>query len=136
MSLTPAQRRFLQEKHFAVLGTVNASGTPQLSIMWYLLDGDEIVFNTRAGRVKHANLERDPRVSLLVYGEDGYTYLRVDGRVRTITDPAAAQADIRRLALRYWEDEERVEQAMRETFGIQRRVSYRLPTTRVHEHRD
>jgi PPOX class probable F420-dependent enzyme len=133
MPLTPEQRAFLEAKRFAVLGTINPSGSPQLTIMWYLLDGDEIVFNTRAGRAKDGNLRRDPRVSLLVYAEDGYTYVRIDGRVRTITDQKVAHEDIRRLALRYYGDPARVEQAMRESFGTQERISYRLPTTRVTE---
>ena len=136
MPLTPAQRRFLEAKHFAVLGTVNPSGSPHLTIMWYLLDGDEIVFNTRAGRAKHTNLDRDARVSLLVYGEDGYRYIRIDGKVRAVTDPPTAQTDIRRLASRYYEDEARVERAVRENFSTQERVSYRLPTTRVYDYLD
>ena len=133
MALTAEQRKFLEAKRFAVLGTVNPSGSPHMTVMWYLLDAEEIVFNTRAGRVKDRNLRRDPRVSLLVYSDDGYSYLRVDGRVRTITDQATAQNDIRRLALRYYGDEARVERAMRETFGKQERISYRLPTTHVSE---
>lgn len=135
MTFTPEQRAFLDAKRFAVLGTVNRSGSPHLSVMWYLLDGDEVLFNTRAGRTKHGNLIRDQRVSLLVLREDGYGYLRIDGRVRTITDPATTQADIRRLAARYYEDEARVERTMRESFGMQERVSYRLPATRVYEYR-
>jgi PPOX class probable F420-dependent enzyme len=131
MALTAEQRTFLEAKRFAVLSTVNPSGSPHLTVMWYLLDGDEIVFNTRAGRVKDRNLRRDSRVSLLVCSDDGYKYVRIDGRVRTITDQALAQEDIRRLALRYYGDEARVERAMRETFGTQERISYRLPTTRV-----
>ena len=131
MPLTAEQRTFLEAKRFAVLGTINKSGSPHMTVMWYLLDGEEIVFNTRAGRVKDRNLKRDPRVSLLVYSDDGYSYLRIDGRVRTITDQATAQNDIRRLALRYYGDESRVERAMRESFGTQERISYRLPTTRV-----
>ena len=134
MALTPAQRKFLEEKRFAVLGTTNPSGSPQLTVMWYVLDGDEIVFNTRAGRAKDTNLQRDPRVSLLVMADDGYRYLRIDGKVRTITDQPIAQNDIRRLATRYYEDPARVEKAMRETFGKQERISYRLPTTRVEDH--
>lgn len=136
MPLTPAQRRFLEAKHFAVLGTVDRSGSPHLTIMWYLLDGEEILFNTKAGRAKHSNLARDPRASLLVYGDDGYRYIRIDGRVRAVTDAAAAQADIRRLASRYYADEARVERAVRETFGKEERVSYRLPTTRVYDYLD
>jgi PPOX class probable F420-dependent enzyme len=135
MALTDEQRRFLEGKRFAVLGTTSASGAPHLTIMWYLLDGDEMLFNTAAGRSKEFNLERDPRVSLLVYGEGGYEYLRVDGAVTTITDHATTQNDIRRLASRYYADEARVERAMRESFGKQKRISYRLPVTRVYDYR-
>ena len=135
MSLTPEQRAFLEAKRFAVLGTTNASGSPHLTIMWYLLEGDEVLFNTAAGRTKESNLQRDPRVSLLVYAEDGYSYLRIDGSVRITTDQQTTQADIRRLASRYYQDEARVEKAVRDNFGTQQRISYRLPTTRVSEHR-
>lgn len=134
MALTAEQRAFLEARHFAVLGTVNLSGSPHLTIMWYLLDGDEIVFNTKAGRAKDINLQRDPRVSILVIADDPYRYLRIDGRVRTITDQATTQNDIRRIAMRYYEDPARVEKAMRDNFGKQQRISYRVPTTRVTDH--
>ncbi len=135
MPLTQEQRAFLDEKHFAVLGTSNASGSPHLTVMWYLLDGDEIVFNTAAGRAKERNLQRDPRVSLLVYADNGYAYIRVDGSVRIATDHETTQRDIRRLASRYYADEARVEKAVQENFGKQQRISYRLPTTRVYDYR-
>ena len=132
MALSDAQRVFLEAKRFAVLGTTNASGSPHLTVMWYLLDGDEILFNTRAGRQKERNLTRDPRVSFLVYDEaDPYRYLRIDGRVSEVRDPERTQSDIRRIAMRYYGDAARVERAMRDSFGTQERVSYLLPTTRV-----
>lgn len=134
MALTDEQRMFLEAPHFSVLGTVNANGSSHLTIMWYLLEGDEIVFNTKAGRKKDTNLDRDPRVSLLVYDEVGYKYVRIDGRVSTITDPAIAQADIRRLAERYQRDPAAVESAVAR-FRTEERISYRLPTTRVYDHR-
>lgn len=133
MALTAEQRAFLDEQHFAVLGTTNASGTPHLTIMWYLLDGDDIVFNTKAGRAKESNIERDPRVSLLVYAEDGYKYMRIDGRVTTITDPNIAHRDIARLAVRYT-GEEKAKAAIAR-FNSEERISYRLPTTRVYDYR-
>jgi PPOX class probable F420-dependent enzyme len=93
MALTDDQRRFLEERHFSVLGTINQFGAPHLTVMWYLLDGDEIVFNTKAGRRKDSNLTRDPRVSLLVYdASNGYKYLRIDGKVRIITDPRSRRS--------------------------------------------
>jgi PPOX class probable F420-dependent enzyme len=133
MALTDDQRRFLEGKHFSVLGTVTSSGAPHLTVMWYLVDGDEIVFNTKAGRVKEANLARDARVSLLVYDDSGYKYLRIDGRVRTIADPDVAQRDIARLAVRY-HGEERAKSAIAR-FSHEERISYRLPTTRVYDYR-
>ena len=136
MVLTPEQRAFLEELHFAVLGTVSASGAPHLTVMWYVLDGDEIMFNTVATRAKASNLDRDARVSLLVYDATGYRYLRIDGRVRRNDDPKVGQADIRRLALRYYGgDEARVERAVRDRWSREQRVSYRLPTTRVYDYR-
>jgi PPOX class probable F420-dependent enzyme len=134
MALTPEQRAFLEERHFAVLGTTNASGSPHLTIMWYMLDGDDIVFNTKAGRAKESNLARDSRVSLLVYAEDGYQYMRIDGRVTTITDPQIAHRDIARLAVRY-DGEEKAKAAIAR-FNSEERISYRLPTTRVYDYRD
>jgi PPOX class probable F420-dependent enzyme len=136
MALTGEQRAFLEAKRFAVLGTVNASGSPHLTIMWYLLDGDDILFNTKVGRAKETNLDRDPRVSLLVYDESGYKYIRIDGRVRRIDDAEVGQADIRRLGLRYYDgDEARVARAVAR-WSKEARVSYHLPTTRVYDYRD
>ena len=137
MALTDEQRRFLDAPHFAVLGTTNASGSPHLTVMWYVLDGDVIMFNTVVGRAKTTNLDRDPRVSLLVYDEaSSYRYMRIDGRVRRIDDPAVGQRDIQRLALRYYGgDTARVERAVRDRWSKERRVSYHLPLTRVYDYR-
>jgi PPOX class probable F420-dependent enzyme len=133
MALTAAQRQFLEGRHFSVLGTITRSGAPHLTVMWYLLDGDEIVFNTKAGRAKESNLARDPRVSLLVYDDSGYRYLRIDGRVRIIADPEIAHRDIARLAVRY-HGEERAKSAIAR-FTTEQRISYRLPTTRAYDYR-
>ena len=80
--LSPAQRAFLQEKRFAVVGTRNPDGSPHLAVMWYLLDGDDIVVNSAQGRIKDRNLAADPRMSVLV--EDGYRWIRIDGRATTM----------------------------------------------------
>ena len=134
MALTPEQRTFLEERHFAVLATTNASGSPHLTVMWYFLDGDEIVFNTKAGRTKESNLERDPRVSLLVYADGGYRYMRIDGRVTAITDQEVTRRDIARMAVRYDGEEEAKVAIAR--FNTETRISYRLPTTRLYDYRD
>ncbi len=132
MTLEPWQRAFLEEKRYAVLGTKNPSGLPHLTAMWYLLEGDEILLNTAEGRAKPRNIAADPRVSFIVVDPSGYPFVRIDGRVRTIDDQRTTQADIRRIAQRYYEDESRTERAMLENFSKQHRISYRLPIQRVY----
>jgi PPOX class probable F420-dependent enzyme len=127
--LNARQREFLEEKRFAVVSTINPDGSPHQAVMWYLLDGDAIVLNSKEGRVKDRNLARDPRLSLVV--EDGYRWIRVDGTVRADDDRSVAQADIRRIAARYYDDQARVDEAMRTLFGKQHRISYRMTVTRV-----
>ncbi len=129
LELTPAQRQFLDEKRFAVVGSKNPDGSPHLAVMWYLLDGDDIVVNSAQGRIKDRNLASDPRMSVLV--EDGYRWIRVDGRAAIQHDQTIAHADIRRLAARYYEDEQKVEEGMKNNFSKQHRITYRLPVRRV-----
>jgi PPOX class probable F420-dependent enzyme len=127
--LTTEQRKFLEEKRFAVVGTRNPDGSPHLAVMWYLVDRDDIVVNSAQGRIKDRNLAADPRMSVLV--EDGYRWLRVNGRAQIEHDQAIAHADIRRLAARYYEDERKVEEAVRNNFSKQHRITYRVPIRRV-----
>ena len=88
------------------------------------------MFNTVAGRRKPDNLTRDPRASLIV--PDGYRFVRVDGTVRANDDQTAAQADIRKLAYRYYQSEERVQRSVAATWAKQHRITYRMPALRVY----
>lgn len=128
--LTQAERDFLAEPRFAVLGTTNHNGSAHLTVMWYALEGDEIMFNTAAGRRKPDNLARDPRASLIV--PDGYRFVRVEGTVRADDDQMVAQADIRRLASRYYQNDDRVQRSVNATWAKQHRISYRMPIRRVY----
>jgi len=127
--INPAQRKFLEERHFAVVGTTNPDGSPHLAVMWYLLDGDDIIVNSAQGRIKDRNLARDPRMSLVV--EDEYRWIRIDGRARIEHDQKITHEDIRRLASRYYQDERKVTEAIRNNFSKQHRITYRLPLQRI-----
>ena len=129
--LTDAMRAFLDERRFAVLATINADGTPQLTVMWYELRGDTIVMNTKRGRKKDRNLTRDPRASLCV--EDGFRYLTLEGVIEIVEDPATAQADIAALARRYHDPDE-AERMAREVFTPQERVTLLLHIERADVH--
>jgi len=128
--LSEKARAFLNEKRFAVLATLNADGTVQQTTMWYLLDGDTIVMNTKAGRVKDRNLRRDPRISICL--EDDYHYLTISGTVELIEDQAIAQHDIKRLAIRYHGEEQAATQVA-EQFAKEQRVTIHLKPERIIE---
>jgi PPOX class probable F420-dependent enzyme len=130
-TLSARASAFLNEKRFAVLATLNQDGTAQQTTMWYLLDGDTILMNTKAGRLKEHNLRRDPRISICV--EDGYNYVTISGRVELIDDPEITQRDIHRLSARYHSEEHAAKQ-MAEHFSKERRVTLRLKLDRVQEY--
>jgi PPOX class probable F420-dependent enzyme len=98
-ALSDKAQAFLNEKRFAVLATINKDGTPQQTVMWYELQGDEIMMNTAQGRLKDRNLARDPRISICI--EDGQRFVTLRGAVMLNHDVETAQADIKRLAARY-----------------------------------
>lgn len=129
-TLSDKARTFLEEVRFCVLATTNRDGTAQLTVMWYALDGDEILMNTAAGRIKEANMRRDPRIAICI--EDDYNYLSISGIASLIDDQQTAQADIHRLAIRY-RGPERAAEMMRETFGNEQRITIRMRISHVME---
>ncbi|MDQ6796842.1 MAG: PPOX class F420-dependent oxidoreductase [Actinomycetota bacterium] len=86
------------------LVTVNPDGTPQVSIVWVGLDGDEIVVGHLGQGQKIRNIERDPRVTLSIEAEGRNEmgldkYLIVHGNAR-VTDGGAPEL-LQRLAVVY-----------------------------------
>jgi PPOX class probable F420-dependent enzyme len=126
--LTPDVRAFLDEPRYAVIATINESGAPQLTAIWYELQGNEVMMNTAAGRLKHHNLQRDPRLTLCIV--DGERYVSLYGRAILIDDQAQAQADDLRLAIRYDGPEQAEQRAP--TIAVQHRLTIRMAITHVH----
>jgi PPOX class probable F420-dependent enzyme len=70
------------------LSTVRADGRPHLAPVWFVLDGDDLVFNTGKDTVKGRNLARDPRVSLCVDDErPPYAFVVCEGTATISEDP-------------------------------------------------
>src|SRR5438552_10461857 len=88
----------MQKPAFAQLATLNADGSPHVTPVWVDFDGTHVLVNTARGRVKHRNLERNPRVALsIAEPENPYRDLGIQGRVTEMTD-AGADAQIDRMA--------------------------------------
>jgi PPOX class probable F420-dependent enzyme len=93
VELSESTVRLLDGRNYAVLATVNPDGSPQTSVVWVGRDGADLLFSTVAGRVKHRNMVRDPRVSLTVIDSaDPENYVELRGRV-TITPDVGRQLD-------------------------------------------
>jgi PPOX class probable F420-dependent enzyme len=94
MILNDTVRQTLTAGHLAHLVTLNNDGSPQVSIVWVGLDGDEIVCGHLTIHLyqKLKNIQRDARVvlSMVTGGKtDGLdNYLVINGRAR-ITEGGA-----------------------------------------------
>ena len=99
-ALTEKQRQFLAENPLVgVATTLRQDGSPHSTVVWVDANGG-ISFNPAMGRAKPRNLERDPRVSLLVVDpQNSYRWVSVSGRAELTLDGADAQID--KLAKKY-----------------------------------
>lgn len=98
--LPEAVLAILDAPEFATLATTEPDGQPQLSVVWFARDGDDLLISTVRGRRKYLNLMRDPRATVLVYPKaNPYTYVEVRGSV-TMTDEGGREL-IDRLNMEY-----------------------------------
>ena len=99
-SLPDDAKALFDAPEFATIATIQPDGRPQLSVVWIERDGDELLVSTIKGRQKHANLTKDPRVTVLVFPKDSpYSYVEVRGTA-TMTDDGGPEL-IDRLAHQY-----------------------------------
>ena len=70
VAIPASARALLQSGQLAHLVTTNPDGSPQISIVWVGLDGDEIVLAHLGAGQKIKNIERDPRVALSIEGTE------------------------------------------------------------------
>jgi hypothetical protein len=66
MQLSEEVRAALTSGHLAHLVTIEPDGSPQVTVVWVGLEGDEILTGHFTLRRKVANMKRDPRVVLSV----------------------------------------------------------------------
>jgi PPOX class probable F420-dependent enzyme len=99
--LTNGQASFLHdEPHVGVVATLREDGTAHQTVVWVDWDGEHVVLNLNTWRNKLGELERDPRVSLLVLDrDDPYRWLAVDGRVVETTKEGAYEHIVRQAGI-------------------------------------
>ena len=72
----------------AKVATSLPDGQPHVMPVWFVLDGEELVFTTWGDSVKGRNLRRDPRAAVVVDDQVApYGFVHIRGRVTLSDDP-------------------------------------------------
>ena len=84
------------------LAYLAASGHPLVAPVWFVVEGDSLVFNTGSQTAKGRALVRDPRASLCVDVEEPpYAFVQVQGEAELSEDPAELIRTATAIAARY-----------------------------------
>jgi len=90
----PDSHKDLLNAQVAVLGTIGASGRPQLSGTWFLAEGDTVKISLNTTRQKVKNLRAEPKVSFLIFDPaNPYKYVELRGDAEITPDDDYAFAD-------------------------------------------
>lgn len=107
--MTPAEiRAFLTHgTRTGKLATVRANGRPHVAPIWFVLDGDDLIFTTWHSSVKGQNIQRDPFVTLCVDEEaPPFAFVIIEGSVTTSADPDELLQWATRIGGRYMGQEQ------------------------------
>ena len=104
--------QFLEKQISLQIGTINKDGSPHLTTMWYVYDGDNFIFHTYTKSQKIINLKRDSRITLLTEAGSQYSDLQgiiVYGNAEIINGKDSLEEVIRYMEMvgeKYIKDEE------------------------------
>ncbi|HXD09400.1 MAG TPA: PPOX class F420-dependent oxidoreductase [Anaerolineales bacterium] len=116
-----------ESKAMLYLATIMPDGSPQVTPVWFSIDGEHILINTNEGRVKDKNMKARPKVAMTIQDPNKiYRYLGIRGEVVSYTTEGADE-HINMLSIRY--DNE--PWTYRET---QRRIIFRIKPTHFDKH--
>ncbi|MGW1806190.1 PPOX class F420-dependent oxidoreductase [Streptomyces sp. NPDC002078] len=112
------------------LSTVRADGSPHVAPIWFLLDGDELVFNTGKDTVKGRNLAQDGRVALCVDDDrPPFHFVVLNGRARLSENLDELRHWATRIAARYMGEDRAEEYGARN--GVPGELLVRVPVDQV-----
>jgi PPOX class probable F420-dependent enzyme len=101
----PEVRELLEQPNYAVVSTHNGDSSIHATVIWIGTEDGAVSINSAIGRIWPKNLERDPRVSLVVQ-ETGnpYKFVEIRGTASGTTD--GADEHINSLAKKYIDQDE------------------------------
>jgi PPOX class probable F420-dependent enzyme len=89
------------------VATVRKDGRPHVAPIWFVLDGDDLIFTTARTSVKGQAILRDGRVSLCVDDEEPpHAFALIEGMATTTEDTEDLLRWATRIAARYMGEEQ------------------------------
>jgi PPOX class probable F420-dependent enzyme len=102
MSLDEDVIRLAKDKNLATVVTLMPDGRPQALPTWIDTDGEYLLVNTAPQRQRVKNVERDPRVTVLIQSaDDAWDWAEVRGHVAEIVGGQVARDHIDSLSQKY-----------------------------------
>lgn len=101
MPLHETVTRLTKGPYLAAVTTLMPDGTPQSQFTWIDSDGEHVLINTEPQRQRAKNVKRDPRVTVLVLGDNPWDWVEVRGKVVATVDGQEARDHIDELSRRY-----------------------------------
>jgi PPOX class probable F420-dependent enzyme len=97
--MTAEQRRqFVRDHRTCVFGYARQEHGPAMTVVYYVMDGDDILVSTMAARAKARAVQRSQQVSLCILDEHWpVTYLQVYGSAQLETDEEQAAGVLRQI---------------------------------------
>ena len=124
--------KFVSSNHRGVLVARKQDGWPQMTLVSPAVDAEgHVIITSRVTTYKVKNIQRDPRVSLVVFGEQfhGSKYVQIHGTAEVISQPKAMDLLI------HWHRQVKGEhpnwEEYRETMKNERRVIVRINIEKV-----
>jgi len=101
--LDPITIKLAQGANYAALTTLFPNGNPQTQLMWVDADEEFLYINTEIHRVKFKNVEKDSRISILIWKyEDPFKYVEVRGNIVDSFGGKEARDHIDKLSEKYF----------------------------------
>jgi PPOX class probable F420-dependent enzyme len=92
------RRQFVRDHRTCIFGYNRKADGPAMTVVYYVMDGDDILVSTMDARSKAKAVDRDPHVSLCVLDEQWPpTYLQVYGTAVIERDPERSADMLRRV---------------------------------------
>ncbi len=101
----PEVRELLEKPNYAVVSTHNEDDSILSTITWVDTEDGNVAINSALGRKWPTNLQRDPRVTLLIQeAGNPYNYVEVRGQAESTTE--GADEHINRLSKKFIDQDE------------------------------